>query len=64
MVNTDETTCCSFPAAAAVRKAWGIDTLKPLDGGQAMAFVGGDGPEARYSYAPCKGRAQGVIGDR
>ncbi len=31
----------SFPPPAAVRMAWGIDTLKALDGGQGMAFVGG-----------------------
>lgn len=31
----------SFPPPTAVRKSWGVDTLKPLDGGQGMAFVGG-----------------------
>jgi uncharacterized protein (TIGR02569 family) len=31
----------SFPPPAAVRQAWGIDTLEPLDGGQGTAFVGG-----------------------
>lgn len=31
----------SPPPPAAVREAWGVDTLKPLDGGQGMAFVGG-----------------------
>ena len=31
----------SFPPPAAVCKAWGVDTLKPLDGGQGTVFVGG-----------------------
>lgn len=31
----------SLPSPAAVRRAWGVDTLKPLDGGQGIAFVGG-----------------------
>jgi hypothetical protein len=30
-----------FAPPAAVRKAWGVDTLKPLDGGHGMAYVGG-----------------------
>ena len=31
----------SVPPPVAVREAWGVDTLKPLEGGQGMAFVGG-----------------------
>ena len=31
----------SLPPPAAVRMAWGVDTLEPLDGGHGMAFLGG-----------------------
>jgi len=35
------TPAVSLPPPAAVGKAWGVDTLKPLDGGQGTVFVGG-----------------------
>lgn len=35
------TPAVSFPPPAAVLKAWGVETLRPLDGGHGMAFVGG-----------------------
>ena len=41
MINPMKRPAISFPPPAAVRKAWGVDTLKPLDGGKGMAFVGG-----------------------
>ncbi len=31
----------SFAPSVAVREAWGVDMVKPLEGGQGMAFIGG-----------------------
>ena len=30
-----------FPASGRGAEAWGVDTVKPLEGGQGMAFLGG-----------------------